>query len=218
MNVLCLAGTKGGTGKSTLAAALAVEASRKSRAAVLDLDAQQSLARWHELRVGEIGAADRPALLVAGRHPDRAIAKARENGLDWLVIDCPPGSIRHTAAGIGEADLVLIPARPSPLDVEAIGVMADLCKEHGRDFAFVLNATTQRDREMTAGARQYLAQFGDVLDIEVTNRVPYADAMGYGATGAENDKAAAAEIAALWLATTKRLASGRKLAKKKGLA
>lgn len=62
MKILCLGATKGGVGKSTLAAALAVEASRRNyRVAVLDLDAQQSLARWH----GRPSAVPRPSTCLS---------------------------------------------------------------------------------------------------------------------------------------------------------
>jgi hypothetical protein len=42
--------------------------------------------------------------------------------------------------------------------------------------------------------------------------------MGFGATAAEKDNTAKAEIGALWLAINKRLAARQRLAKKKGLA
>lgn len=218
MPMLVLAATKGGVGKTTLAAALAVEASRKSqRVAIVDLDPQQSLARWHELRTNETGDAERPALIPVGKYPDEALADAAAGEWDWVIVDCPPGSVRRTDQGVASADLVLIPSRPSPLDVEAIDVMVELCED--RPFLFVLNATAPRSA-MTAGARQYLASKGDVLDVEITNRQSYASAMILGGTASEKDGPARAEIAALWEAIVKRvrLLTKKKLAPKRRLA
>jgi chromosome partitioning protein len=205
MPVIVLAATKGGCGKSTLAAALAVEASRKGvKVAIIDLDPQQSLARWHELRLTEAGK-DTPALVPLGKYPDRTLAKAAADGWDCVIVDCPPGSVRLTSQAMAVADFVVIPVRPSPLDVEALDVMVELCEQYERPFAFVLNATAPRS-SMTAGAREYMAKKGPVLDVEVLNRQPYASAMILGSTASEADPKGSAgkEIAALWDAIAKR--------------
>lgn len=217
MPVVVLAATKGGVGKTTLAATLAVEASRKSqRIAVIDLDPQQSLARWHELRVSEIGDGSRPALIEVGRYPDQTLAKTAAGDWDWVIVDCPPGSIRCTGLGVAAADLVIIPVRPSPLDVEAIDVMVELCQQHERPFAFVLSQTAPRS-SMTTGARQYLASKGEVLSVEIGNRQSYAAGMILGGTATEKDAAARSEIAALWeiIAKLGKLSTKNKVASKK---
>ena len=47
MHVVTLAGTKGGTGKTTLGSALAVRAAEDSgKVALIDLDPQESLSSW----------------------------------------------------------------------------------------------------------------------------------------------------------------------------
>lgn len=219
MQWLAVASTKGGSGKSTLAACLGVEASLHfEKVAIIDLDAQQSLSRWHELRVQEIGITDKPALVPTGAQLVNTLAKAAAGSWDLVVIDCPPGNVRLTAQGIEHADFVLIPTRASPLDVEAIDVMVELCEQCGKPFAFVLNATAARAPGMTAGARKYLSAKGDVLDVEIGNRIAYASAMILGGTGPDKDKAAKAEIASLWAAVEKRLARAHKLASKSRVA
>src|SRR5262245_10955789 len=97
MHVLALAKTKGGVGSPTLAACLAVEASRHSkRVGILDCDPQRSLERWWHTREGEkeLGLGDRQLELVEHeRHLDDTLAKARSDTFDLLVIDGPPGNI-----------------------------------------------------------------------------------------------------------------------------
>jgi chromosome partitioning protein len=117
---------------------------------------------------------------------------------------------------MAEADLVVIPCRPSPLDVEAISVMVELCQQHGHDFVFVLTGTTPRSA-MTAGARDYLKRLGDVLEVEITHRQSYSSAMILGGAAPEKDATARAEIAGLWEAILKRLkVAARKRASRKG--
>ena len=48
--VITVAQQKGGTGKTTLAANLAAAFAPTARVALLDIDPQNSLGRWHDLR------------------------------------------------------------------------------------------------------------------------------------------------------------------------
>jgi chromosome partitioning protein len=212
MPTLVFAACKGGSGKTTLSAAIAAEAlRRKETVALLDLDPQQSLARWHELRVESVGEDLSPMLVPTplgkkGRHIDSTIAVALANELDWLLVDTAPGSVVIVEQAIAAADLVLIPVRPSPLDVEAVDTVVEICQEQGKPFAFILNGTTARS-SMTTGAKRYLDARGPVLDGEVVNRQTHAVAMMSGKTAAETDPKgpAAAEISDLMKAIVARL-------------
>jgi chromosome partitioning protein len=209
MLVLAMAASKGGVGRTTLAACLAVEASRQGkRIGLLDLDPQRSLARWWELREGEpeLGLGDRPLNLIEAKYIDEAIGKARSEDIEILIIDCPPGSIAVTEQVVALADFVLIPSRPSPLDIEAMDAVVELAREAGVPFAFVLNAVLARST-MTAGARGKLTDLGEVLEEKVVNRQGYAAAMLRGAVLAEvaKQEPPAAEMEALWSAVEKRL-------------
>ena len=88
MKIIALAAAKGGVGKTTLAAALAVAAARSGAAVgLVDLDPQGSVRRWWNART-------LPAPLHLKLAPERlARARAALRGvpLDFLVFDCPPG-------------------------------------------------------------------------------------------------------------------------------
>ena len=60
MIVIGVLNSKGGVGKSTLTAALAVRASRDNQVCVVDLDAQGTYSDWYARR----GSPDNPALLT----------------------------------------------------------------------------------------------------------------------------------------------------------
>jgi chromosome partitioning protein len=207
---IVLASPKGGVSKTTLAACLSVEASlHLQRVACVDLDPQQSLATWHGLRA-DAGIEGKPELVPTGAKLGSALdrVRAQPEPPDLLVIDCPPGAIGLTRKGIESASLVLVPMKASPLDVETADLMVDLCKEAAAPFVFLLAQVNAKRQTMTAGARDFLTERGEVLDVEMTDRQSYAEAMLSGRTGGETkDKTAKAEVAALWQALGQRLAS-----------
>jgi chromosome partitioning protein len=212
MQILTLAATKGGVSKTTLAAALAVHASmRGERVAVVDLDPQRSLSRWHEARVRDRGEAGKPALIPAGKKRLDEI-KAAGAALDWLILDTPPGAAQITGRAVAAADLVLVPIRPSPMDVEAIRAMVAQCHTAGRDFLFVLTQTApaKAGKEMVDGARAYLQTMGPIAETEIASRVIYSSAMLSGGVATETEAAAKTEIAALWTEITRRLAGAKR--------
>lgn len=196
--VVVLAASKGGAGKTTLAAALAVRACKESEAvALIDLDPQQSLARWWELR----GAGRHPELISDVEVASAGVETARGKGCDWVFIDTPPGFLSTIEPAIGVADLVLIPVRASALDVEAVAPVVELCRAQNVAFAFVINHAEARWK-MTESAANFLGNYGKVLDEWVSYRKSYITGMTLGLSGpeVENDGKCAAEIDALWRA------------------
>jgi chromosome partitioning protein len=215
MLVLALLAPKGGTGKTTIAAALAVEASRRGRrVGLVDLDGgQRSLSMWWGLRAGEpeLDLKDRPLELVPPeRFPDETLTKALAEPFDVLIIDGLPGDIERTALAVTAADFILVPSQPSPLDTLAMDAVVELAREAGKPLAFVLNRVKARSVAAT-GAREHLQGLGEeVLEQEVRDLQGYGTAMLRGATlpeieASKDETAPQAQIAALWDAIEKRL-------------
>ena len=209
MRVLVVGSAKGGVGKSTLAAALAVEAERQgNRVAVVDLDSLQCLARWHDQRVIETGSAS-PLLIDGKTSPAKAMANAAKADCDWLVIDTAPASLARLQLALKIADLCLVPVRPSPLDVQCMDAILELCSASARQTLVVLNGVVHGS-QMTKGARDYLGARGfNVWDREITGNEVHARAMLAGRTASEiePDSSAADEIKALW-ASVEQLCDG----------
>jgi chromosome partitioning protein len=112
---LCFVSTKGGCGKTTLCAHLAVEAEKQGGGpvAVIDTDPQASLARWWNARAAETPSFVQTTLPQLSQQLT-ALEQAR---CALVLIDTPGADVSHTRSVIRESDLVLVPSRPSPLDL-----------------------------------------------------------------------------------------------------
>jgi chromosome partitioning protein len=197
MEILTIASQKGGTGKSTLTAHLAVEAERRGAGpvAVVDTDPQGSLAAWWNQR-----AAETPlfAAVAVARLAEHMAALERER-VNLVIIDTPPALLDPIRSAIGVAGVVLIPARPSPHDLRAVGVVVEMAEAAGKPFGFVVNGATPRTT-IALQAVQALAQHGPVAPVILHQRIDFAGSMVDGRTvGEVNPQSRSAqEITELW--------------------
>lgn len=203
MLIICLCSTKGGCGKTSIAAHLAVEAETQGHGpvAVIDADPQASLARWWNLRQAET-----PAFVQTTIKGLPAQLKALEEaGYNLVVIDTPGADVSHTRPILRQADLVLIPSRPSPIDLGTLSVTVEMVEAEKKPLMFVLNAVTARTR-ISAQAVMALSEHGPVAAI-LHQRTDYAASMTDGRVAGELDPSSrsAEEIAQLWQTVHKRL-------------
>ena len=142
MRVLALASQKGGSGKTTLSGHLAVQAQRAGAGPVvlIDIDPQGSLADWWNEREAEFPAFAQTT--VARLANDLAIL--RQQGFKLAVIDTPPAITMAIQSVISVAELIVVPTRPSPHDLRAVGATVDLCERAGKPLIFVVNARNAR--------------------------------------------------------------------------
>jgi len=184
--ILCISSLKGGVGKTTLAAHIAVSAQRAGKGPVvlLDLDPQGSLSAWWTERQAE----DVALANLAGKNIGITCREMKAAGARLIIIDTPPATGSVVSDAIAAADLVLVPTRPSPHDLRAVGSTLDLIESHSKRAVFVVNAATARAR-ITAEAAIALSQHGTVAPIQVHNRVDLASTMTDGRTVIECDPA-----------------------------
>jgi len=198
MKTITFAASKGGVGKTTLCAALSSYASSdkpKKRFAIIDLDPQGSLTAWWNKR-----ESDNPELIEANAASlATVLQKAEAAGYDYVFIDTPPGHMQTIEAGIANADYVLVPCQPSPVDISAIGDTLSAIEEQSKPFAFVMNRVIARTR-IGEQAILLLANHGKVAGVPVAQRTAFATAMtdGRSAPEIEGGKRAENEISALW--------------------
>jgi chromosome partitioning protein len=195
--VIVVACQKGGSGKTTIAAHLAVQAGRAGQgpAVLVDTDPQGSLAQWRSVRKD-----DAPALATA-KLADLAANPAELWGgkAAFAIIDTPPALTASIEQVIAIADLVLIPARPSPHDLRAIGATVEIARRAGKPFLFVLNGAAPR-ANITAEAVAALSEHGRVAPVILHQRTDYAVSMIDGRTVMETVPSgrSAQEIEDLW--------------------
>lgn len=212
MRVIALAATKGGVGKSTLTASLAVRAAEESRrVAIVDQDPQLSLSSWHDRR----GNPSNPQLFEYEEGSHAGLELIASQGWEYLFLDTPPSQIDIIEPVIASSDFILIPTRAGIYDLEAISVTEELCLEHEKPYAFILNMVT--NKAASAAAATHLREGKRVLlEPFISQRQSHVTAALQGKTAPEmKDAAAKAEIDALWLAvkqavtkaTTKRRAA-----------
>ena len=205
MHILVLASQKGGTGKTTLSGHLAVEAQNAGvgPVALIDTDPQGSLSHWWNAR-----KAPEP-LFVKVRQFElgEALEHLTRSGVRLAVIDTPPAITESISYVIGHADLVILPTRPSPHDLRAVGPTVDIAGRQGKPVLFVVNAATQRAR-ITGEAAVALSQHGTVAPVMINHRVDLAASMVDGRTVGEvtPGSASAKEIRELWSYVQDRLA------------
>jgi chromosome partitioning protein len=195
--VIVVASQKGGSGKTTIAAHLAVQANMAGRGPVvlLDTDPQGSLGAWWRARNDETLAlaTARPDDLAAG------FAELRSRQAAITIIDTPPALTAAIEQVIAIADLVLVPARPSPHDLRAIGATLDMTRNAGKPFLFVVNGAAPR-ANITAECVAALSEHGQVAPVILFQRTDYAASMIDGRTVMETvtPGRSAQEIAELW--------------------
>jgi chromosome partitioning protein len=183
MKTLALLARKGGAGKTTLAIHLAVIAARAGKRVLLvDCDPQRSAAAWWRSR-----PADVPELVECDATKlAPVLAAAEEADVDLLVIDSRPSVEADTGAVAKLADLVLIPTRPSILDMRAIAETVRVVANAKKPALIVLNATPAAraggiEAAITAEARRALEAYAvPVASVAITNRADLAHALTGG--------------------------------------
>jgi chromosome partitioning protein len=100
---------------------------------------------------------------------------------------------------IAVAELIVIPTRPSPHDLRAVGATVDLCDRAGKPLIFVVNAATPKAK-ITYEAAVALSQHGTVAPVTLHHRTDFAASMIDGRTVMEVDPKgrSASEVIELW--------------------
>lgn len=193
MKTIALLSQKGGSGKTTLSLNLAIAAAHaRLSVVVIDLDPQQSAARWARLR-----KADNP-VIVSGHAPNLAalLEQARDGGADLAIIDTAPKSESASLTAAKAADLLLIPCQPSSLDLDAVADTVNIAKLAKRPTAFVINGC-KAGSSLTEMAAEALGEYGlAILPVRIGSRVAFIKSLteGKGVTEFEPSGRSAQEI------------------------
>jgi chromosome partitioning protein len=204
MHTIALVTQKGGSGKSTLAIGLAIAAMQEGHTVcLLETDPLGTVSNWRRRRVQA-----EPAVKTvgSGAEIEQALHAFERDGATLVIIDTAGGDLVTMQAAISAADLCLIPARPSPADIEAAGPTLRIIRDNDKPFAFVLNQTPVRSYRI-ANAATTLSDAATDLNVmgvlalpTITLRNDQQDALGAGLSVIEYADCgkSADEIRGLW--------------------
>lgn len=197
MRVIGFLAQKGGAGKTTLAVHLAVLAG----APLLDTDPQESAADWARARESDIP----PVIPVKPVELEAKLKAVRAIGVPWAFIDTAP----HAGATVAQipryCDLIVIPTRPSIMDLRALSRTFDIVRANKTPAVIVLNACPAPrllgEARPVREARAALEPSGiPVAPVTITDRADLQHALVDGRSVTEYDpnSKASGEIRTLW--------------------
>jgi len=200
--IITIAQQKGGAGKTTVAAHLAVGlAQAKKKIACIDLDPQASLSTWARVRAGRLGDDNNIHCISCNAYAlEEEIAKLFKK-YDCIIIDSPPHIEIEARQAIRSADLVIIPVQPSPTDLWATKASIILAEQEGVNTKILLNRVSSNSRlgKSIRGVFEKQAPHM-LLKSQLGNRVGFAASILDGLTVTEtepNSSLANAETKAL---------------------
>lgn len=201
MKVYSAISQKGGAGKSTLVRQLSVVVGVAGPCLLVDRDPQMTTTRWFNRRQQLSPVPPHPDLLDIGTVTlTDAIGKLRKRD-GTVFIDTRPAVTEPEAEAARVSDLVIVPVRPSPDDLEAVGETLKILKRLGKGAVLIVNAAKNEGR--ARDARAALSRYGvPVCPITVTDRAAYLDASlegrGVGEMKGQGARDAFSELTQVW--------------------
>ena len=204
--IITIAQQKGGAGKTTITAHLAVAFSQRGkRVAIIDIDPQASLSTWHRIREEKFGEdyTGLTSVSSTGWKLASEIADLKSDH-DVILIDSPPHIEADARVAIRAADLIILPVQPSPTDLWATKATLEIGEQEGIETKILLNRVSANSKLAKAVSADLKKSAGKaLLKTQIGNRVSFAASMidgrtameAYaGSTGADEVKALVAEV------------------------
>src|SRR2546421_3563595 len=173
------------------------------RVAFVDADQKARIQKGKEGRKNPYPRVDRVA---APAELERALSRLEAEGIWLAIIDTAATNNALALRAIAKADLCLVPARPSPADIEAAIPTLIAIRGLNRRFAFVLNQTPPRGCRLSEAATS-LNSLGVLALPYVGQRNDHQDALGagLGVTEFAQEGRASQETRQLWRWVLKKL-------------
>jgi chromosome partitioning protein len=191
VKTLALIAQKGGVGKTTLAVNLAVASGL--RTAIFDLDPQESAAIWADRRKSELPHVE----FLTERRLAEGLKAAERGAFELAIIDTPPAAGPQAFTAAQSANLILIPCRPSLVDLDAIRRTSQLIKSLNIPAFVIFNAAPHSATTLLEDARAIAEEAGlSAAPTVLRERSAYRASwpLGKGVVETEPDSKAAQEL------------------------
>ena len=180
--IITFANQKGGSGKTTLSANLAVLwANSNYKVAVIDADAQQSLTNWLEARKKYYR--EEPTGIDSYPYDVRNLAedlKQIKRKYNFIIIDSPPSITYETIEIVKCSDRVFVPAQPSPLDLMATIPFLNMVRKQRRSSLVILNRVLPRAKLTEAMIMRLRYAGAKIARSRISGKIIYAETFSVG--------------------------------------
>jgi len=180
--VIAFSNQKGGSGKSTLTANLAVLWSNSGyKVAVIDADPQKSLTYWLSERNKYYGADDIGIDFYNFdiRNLSEEIKKIKRK-YDFIIIDSPPAITFETLQIIKASNGVFVPVQPSPLDLMATLPFLQIAREERKKPLIILNRVMPRAKLTDAMILRLRYSGAKIARSRISSKVIFAESFAVG--------------------------------------
>jgi chromosome partitioning protein len=199
--IITIAQQKGGAGKTTIAAQLAVTfAQAGHRVGLVDIDPQGSLAMWYEVRTQLVDKAGGGITFLQASGWRLATELDRmKRDVDLILVDSPPHAETDVRIAVRGGDLILVPMQPTPLDLWATQPTLDMARKEKTPALVVFNRTPSKGKLVDAVRLKIQQAEMPVADSVLGNRVAFAASLmeGMGVPESNPRHTATREIKAL---------------------
>jgi len=180
--VIAFSNQKGGSGKSTLSANLAVLWSNSGyKVAVIDADAQKSLTYWLDARKNYYGEDDIGITKLDFDIRDLIEEiKAIKRKYDFIIIDSPPSITFETIQIVKASDGLFVPVQPSPLDLMATLPFIKIAKQERKNPIIILNRVMPRAKLTDAMVLRLRYSGAKLARSRISSKVVFAETFSVG--------------------------------------
>lgn len=126
--IISIYNQKGGCGKTTTTMQLAGTIGKNKKVLVVDIDPQASASEWHENSQGSFPS----EIIKLDPNHDEFLGEiqSRYEDFDYILIDCPPSDSNIGAKkALLVSDLVIIPFKPNPTDINPTLRIVEIANE-----------------------------------------------------------------------------------------
>tara|TARA_B110000438_G_C15723995_1_gene611142 strand:- start:607 stop:1239 length:633 start_codon:yes stop_codon:yes gene_type:complete len=180
--IIAFANQKGGSGKTTLSANLAVLwANSRYRVAVIDADAQHSLSYWLDARKKYYGddATGINCYPFDARNLNDDLKKIKKK-YDFIIIDSPPSITFETIQIVKSSDAIYVPVQPSPLDLMATIPFLNITKQERKKSTVILNRVMPRAKLTDAMIMRLRYAGAKIARSRISGKIIYAETFMVG--------------------------------------